>query len=86
MPDFCLQTASLDVLLCVLANKNDIQSARSEETLTQFFNLAGQREQGRNAFLHSISAKTGDGIKEAMEHLAKAVKEAASAKKKETTE
>lgn len=69
------------VLLCVLGNKNDLPNARNEETLGTFFNLAGQREQGRNSFVHSVSAKTGDGIKEAMEHLAKAVKEAAAAKK-----
>jgi translation elongation factor EF-4 len=64
-----------------LANKNDLPNARNEETMTTFFGLAGQRDLGRTAFLHSVSAKTGDGIKDAMEHLAKAVKEAASSKK-----
>ena len=68
------------VLLCVLANKNDAPNARSAETLTTFFGIAGQKDQGRVAFLHSVSAKTGDGIKEAMEHLAKAVKDSAKSK------
>jgi small GTP-binding protein len=81
-----LQGALLDphlqgVLLCVLANKNDAANARSAETLTNFFGLGGQKDLGRVAFLHSVSAKTGDGIKDAMEHLAKAVKESHSAKK-----
>ena len=72
---------NLGVLLCVLANKNDAANARSAETLTNFFGLGGQKDLGRVAFLHSVSAKTGDGIKDAMEHLAKAVKESHSAKK-----
>lgn len=70
------------VLLCVLANKNDAPNARDVETLGDFFAVAQQKENGRVAFIHSISAKTGDGIKDAMEHLAKAIKEGQNNKDK----
>lgn len=72
--------------MCVLANKNDLPNARDNDSLSEFFALSGQKDQGRVAFIHSISAKTGDGIKDAMEHLAKAIKEGGKNKKTSSDE
>lgn len=70
----------------MLANKSDLPEARDAESLGEFFALSSQKDNGRVAFIHSVSAKTGDGIKEALEHLAKAVKEGQHKKEKKADE
>eukprot|EP01122_Echinamoeba_exundans_P015070 TRINITY_DN7004_c1_g1_i1.p1 TRINITY_DN7004_c1_g1~~TRINITY_DN7004_c1_g1_i1.p1 ORF type:complete len:180 (+),score=67.67 TRINITY_DN7004_c1_g1_i1:62-601(+) len=61
------------VLLFVLANKQDVDGARKPEDISKLLNLAGQ-EGKRPYHIYGISAKTGAGIKEAMDALAKELK------------
>eukprot|EP01097_Dermamoeba_algensis_P000230 TRINITY_DN1082_c0_g1_i2.p1 TRINITY_DN1082_c0_g1~~TRINITY_DN1082_c0_g1_i2.p1 ORF type:complete len:188 (+),score=49.99 TRINITY_DN1082_c0_g1_i2:119-682(+) len=74
----CLHNAMMDpsldgVILAVLANKQDVDGAKSPEEMTEKLNLK-VFEGKRPWFIKGISAKTGSGIREALEHLSKEVK------------
>lgn len=75
-----LTSTLLGVLLFVLANKQDVDGARKPEEISKLLNLAGQ-EGKRPHQIFGISAKTGAGIKEAMDALAKEIKVIEKAKK-----
>lgn len=59
--------------MLVLANKQDVEGAKSAEEIAKILNVQAQQEK-RTCLVQGISAKTGDGIKEALESLAKALK------------
>lgn len=58
----------------MLANKQDLKEARSVEEITEKLNLK-QFDDKRPWFIKGISAQDGSGIQEAMDTLAKKIKE-----------
>jgi len=60
-------------ILYVLANKQDMDGARKEEEISEALKLK-QYDKKRELTVAEVSATTGDGIKEAMEDLAKRMK------------
>lgn len=75
----CLSSAMMEpalsgVILFVLANKQDLKEARSVEEITEKLNLK-QFDGKRPWFIKGISAHDGSGIQEAMDTLAKKIKE-----------
>eukprot|EP01121_Diplochlamys_sp_Union-15-3_P009298 TRINITY_DN252_c0_g1_i1.p1 TRINITY_DN252_c0_g1~~TRINITY_DN252_c0_g1_i1.p1 ORF type:complete len:188 (-),score=46.09 TRINITY_DN252_c0_g1_i1:65-628(-) len=71
------------VILLVLANKQDLDSAKKPEEIEKFLDIH-QYESKRTCLIRGISSKTGEGIKSALDDLAKTIK--TNAKKKDKHE